>query len=36
MKTYQSIFAYLEEQSLKKVQVDIEKQNYQMMCMCCF
>lgn len=34
MKTYQNKFAYLNEQSLKNVQIEIEKQNYQMMCMC--
>ena len=34
MKTYRSKFAYLEKQSLKNLQIDIEKQDYKMMCMC--
>jgi hypothetical protein len=36
MKTRQNNFAFLEDQKLKNLLLEIIKQDYQMMCMCCF
>jgi hypothetical protein len=35
MKTNQNKFAFLEDQLLKSLRVEIKNQDYKMMCMCC-